>query len=41
MLHREKAPKQHWVWTRPGVLELAGYVATFVMVFALIYWALS
>ena len=37
----DKAPKQHWVWTRPGVLELAGYVAVFIVVFVLVYGLLS
>jgi hypothetical protein len=37
MLHREKAPKQHWIWTRPGRLELAGYVAIFIVVLLLVY----
>jgi hypothetical protein len=41
MLKRERAAKQHWIFTRPGRLELAGYVAIFIIVFALIYWALS
>jgi hypothetical protein len=41
MLNRERAPKQHWVWTRPGRLEFAGYVAIFVVVFVLIYGLLS
>jgi hypothetical protein len=37
MLAPEPARKQHWIWTRPGVLELAGYVAVFVGVLLLIY----
>ena len=41
MLSPERACKQSWLLTRPGLLELAGYLATFVIVFVLIYWALS
>jgi hypothetical protein len=41
MLYRERARKQSWLLTRPGLLELVGYALIFVVVFTLIYWALS
>jgi hypothetical protein len=37
----DKAAKQQWWLTHPGVLELAGYVAVFLSVFLLVYWFLS
>jgi hypothetical protein len=37
----DKAAKQHWWLTRPGILELAGYVAVFIIVFLLVYGLLS
>jgi hypothetical protein len=37
MLNPERAPRQHWIWTRPGRLELAGYAAAVVIIFILVY----
>jgi hypothetical protein len=37
MLNPERAPRQHWIWTRPGRLELAGYVAVFIVTLMLVY----
>jgi hypothetical protein len=41
MLNPERAPRQHWIFTRPGALELAGYLAFFIIVLLLIYGLLS
>jgi hypothetical protein len=41
MLAPDKAPKQHWWLTRPDALEVAGYVAVFIVVFMLVYGLLK